>query len=213
MAVLGAIAHLGLMPMPLGQGLNPPPSNEDIARVIVGAITDPAHHLGKTYRPTGPDLLSPEEIAATFARVLNRLVKYQDISERIFLKAMKAQGLSPFFQSQLRYYAEEYRRNAFGLGGPTNAVLEVGGRPPEDFETIVRRYMAQRPEAQRSFANQLEAVWNFAQILITPAPNLDRYERRQNHPRVSQPAYAPDFEAWVESHGEEGSFGVALVNA
>ncbi len=213
MGVLGAIAQLGLMPLPLGQGLNPPPSNEDIARVIVGVLTNPARHLGKTYRPTGPDLLSPEEIAATFARVLNRPVKYLDISDRLFLKAMQVQGLSPFLQSQLRYYVEEYRRNAFAVGGPTNAVLEVGGHPPEDFETIVRRYVAQRTEAQRSFANQLHAVWNFAQILLTPAPDWDRYEGRQNHPKVGQPVYAPDFAAWVESHGREGAFGASLVNA
>ena len=39
------------------------PSTEDIARVIVGALADPTHHLGKTYRPTGPERLSPEDIA------------------------------------------------------------------------------------------------------------------------------------------------------
>ena len=112
MAVLEPIAQLGLMPIPLGQGLNPPPSNEDIARVVVGALINPAPHIGKTYRPTGPKLLSPEEIANTFARVLNRPVKYIDISEKMFLKALRVQEFSPFLQAQMRHYAEEYRRNA-----------------------------------------------------------------------------------------------------
>ena len=208
MAVLGSIAQLGLMPLPLGQGLNPPPSNEDIAGVIVGALVDPAPHIGKTYRPTGPALLSPEEIAATFAQVLGRPVKYMDISEKMFLKAMKVQGLSPFMQSQLRYFAEEYRRNTFGMGGPTNAVLALGGRPPETFETIVRRYVAQSSETQRTLANQLRAIRSFTQILITPVPDLDSYERRQNHPGVTEAAYSPEFAAWVESHSPEGAFGV-----
>jgi NAD(P)H dehydrogenase (quinone) len=68
MAALEPMAHFGLMGMPLGNGLNAPPSNEDIARVIVGALTDPAPHIGKSYRPTGPRLLSPEEIAAAIGR-------------------------------------------------------------------------------------------------------------------------------------------------
>lgn len=36
MTVMESAAQFGLMPMPLGDGLNAPPSNEDIARVIVG---------------------------------------------------------------------------------------------------------------------------------------------------------------------------------
>ena len=212
MMVLEPIAQLGLMPMPLGQGLNPPPSNGDIASVVVGALTNPAPHIGKIYRPTGPKNLSPEEIAATYAKVLRRPVKYLDISEKMFLKAIKSQGLPDFMQSQIRYYAEEYRRNAFAMGGPTNAVLEVGGRKPEDFETITRRYVTQRPEAKQSFPNKLLAVWNFMKILLTPMPDLDRHERNQNHPTVAESAYALEFDSWVASHGFEGAFGAARAN-
>lgn len=39
MAALEPIAQFGMMPMPLGQGMNAPPSNEDIARVIVGHLS------------------------------------------------------------------------------------------------------------------------------------------------------------------------------
>jgi NAD(P)H dehydrogenase (quinone) len=79
MAALEPIAHFGLMAMPLGQGLNAPPSNEDIARVIVGALTNPAPHIGKSYRPTGPALLAPEEIAAAIGKALGRKVIYKDV--------------------------------------------------------------------------------------------------------------------------------------
>ena len=208
MLVLEPIAQLGLMPMPLGQGLNPPPSNEDIARVIVGALTNPAPHIGKIYRPTGPTMLSPDEIAAIYAKVLQRPVKYRDISETLFLKAVKFQGFTEFMQSQLRFYAEEYRRNAFGIGGATNAVLEVGGSQPEDFETITRRYVAQRSSARRSVPNKLRALWNFTQMLLTPASDLDTYEQSQHHPNVTDAAYAPDFAPWINSHASEGAFGV-----
>ncbi len=177
MSALEAIAQLGIMPMPLGSGLNAPPSNEDIARVVVGALTNPTPHIGKTYRPTGSQLLSPEDIAAIYAKVLNRPVKYLDISEKMFIKAMTARGFSTFLQSQLRYYAEEYRRNAFGIGGVTHAVEEVGGRKPEDFATIVRRYISQSAVVKTSLGNKLKAIANFLKIILTPVPDLDKYEQ------------------------------------
>ena len=211
MMVLEPIAQLGLMPMPLGEGLNPPPSNEDIARVIVGALTNPAPHVGKTYRPTGSKLLSPPEIAAIYAKVLKRPVKYLDISEKMFLKAISSQGIPVFFQSQIRYYVEEYRRNAFGMGCVTNAVEEVGGKKPEDFETITRRYVAQRPEAKASLANKFRAIWNFMQILLTPVPNLDKYERDRHHPLIDSSAYAPESESWMHSHSIQGAFGIKSI--
>lgn len=210
MLVLESIAQLGLMPMPLGAGLNPPPSNKDIARVIVGALTNPGSHIGKTYRPTGPKLLSPEEIAAIYSKVLNRSVKYLDISEKMFVKAMTAQGFSQFFQSQLRYYVEEYRRNAFGLGGVTNAVLEVGGRQPEDFETIVRRYVNQSAVVKLSPANKLRAIWNFMRILLTSVPDLNGYEKSLDRAVITQAAYAPDFHPWMDSHSIEGAFSIKV---
>ena len=207
MSALESIAQLGIMPMPLGEGLNAPPSNEDIARVVVGALTNPTLHIGKTYRPTGSQLLSPQDIAAIYAKVLNRPVKYLDISEKMFIKAMTAQGFSTFLQSQLRYYAEEYRRNAFGIGGVTQVVKEVGGQKPEDFETIVRRYVSQSAVVKPSLANKLKAIASFGKILLTPTPDLDKYEKSLNHPVISQAAYATDFSPWMDSHSMKGLLG------
>ena len=44
MALLEPIAQLGIFPMPLGEGRTAPVSNKDIARVVVGALTNPAPH-------------------------------------------------------------------------------------------------------------------------------------------------------------------------
>src|SRR5258708_2477190 len=63
LVVMGLAAHLGLFPWLYGDSRNAPPSNEDIARVAVGALQDPARHSRKTYRPTGPKLLSAQDIA------------------------------------------------------------------------------------------------------------------------------------------------------
>ena len=51
----------------------------------------------------------------------------------------------------------DYQRDSFGVGAPTDAVLEVCGSPPEDFESIVRRYVAASPFVERSFGSKLRA--------------------------------------------------------
>ena len=52
-------AHLGILPLPVArESRNAPPSVDDIARVAVAALLDPARHAGKSYRPTGPKLLT-----------------------------------------------------------------------------------------------------------------------------------------------------------
>ena len=204
--VLEPAAQLGLLTMPLGEGSvkkNAPPSNEDIAAVSVGALIDPATHAGKVYRPTGPELLSPDDIAATLATVLGRKVKYQDISEAMFLKALTAlrpPGFSQAVLTQLRLYTEEYRRGAFAVAAPTSAVRDVAGREPEDFESIARRVIAERPEAIRSLSNRMRAIANFAKILVTPRPNPDRIERDRGHVLIDTPAFARDSTEWLEHH-------------
>ncbi len=214
--VLEVIAQLGMMPMPLGQGLNAPPSDEDIARVAVGALINPAPHIGKTYRPTGPKLLSPEEIAATFEKVLGRRVQYRDISDKLLLKALKAgggvEGNPQYAPSQLRYYVEDYRRNAFAIGAPTNAVLEVTGSEPEDFETIVRRYVSNSPQAVPSLGNRLKAIRFFMKMLLTPAPDMDSYERGQDHVLLREHEYTTDSEEWLAIH-DPSTDALILPNA
>lgn len=208
MTVLGPIAQLGVFPLPLGEGRTAPVSNEDIARVAVGALTNPAPHVGKYYRPTGPELLDPHQIAAVYAKVLGRPVKYQPFSERMFLKALSVMGLEPHMMSQLRHYVEDYRRGAFEVGAPNDVVLEVGGSQPEDFETITRRYVATNPMARPSLGNKLRAVADLMKILLARTPNLDAYERSQNQPILREPKYGLDNEQWLAPHSDEGAYGL-----
>jgi hypothetical protein len=140
--------------------------------------------------------MSPTDIAGAFSRVLGRRVRYVDMPERMFRKALRALGISPFEQSQLRYYLEEYRRNAFAVNAPTSAVADVGGRAPEDFESIARRYAAARPEARRSVGGTAGALWNLARILVTPPLDLDRVERVQGHPYIAACELTQDSAAW-----------------
>ena len=145
-------AHLGVFPTITGNGKDAPPSNEDIARVVVAVLMDRDKHAGKVYRPTGPALLSGNDMAEILSRVLSRKVRRVDLPWRLFLKAARTANVGAFLVSNLRYYVEDHKQGAFALGAPTNDVLEVTGRPAEYFETTARRYAA-RPEAQRNFTN------------------------------------------------------------
>ena len=125
MAALEPISQFGLMALPLGSGLNAPPSNADIAKVIVGGLINPAPYVGRAFRPTGPKVLSPDEIAATFGKVLGRNVRYQNAPISLFLKFGKSIGLSDFILTQLYFFLLDYQRGSFGVGAPTEAVREI----------------------------------------------------------------------------------------
>lgn len=211
MAALEAMAHLGLMGMPLGKGLNAPPSNEDIARVIVGALTDPAPHIGKSYRPTGPRLLSPEEIASAIGKALGRKVKYRDVPMKLFFKVAKSLGISEFVVEELSYFLLDYQRNAFGIGAPTDAVLEVGGVAPEPFEEIARRYVASSGFGKRTFRSNLTALHNLIAGLLTSAPTPSAIARRLQLPDLNHPLLAAESASWRAAHAGEGS--VALLRS
>ena len=207
--VLEPIAQLGIMPMPLGDGnvkKNSPPSNEDIAAVTVASLIDPVAHAGKVYRPTGPELLSPNEIAAIMGKALGRKVRYQDISEAMLLRALKVQGFPEMMPTQLRLYADEYRRGAFAVNAPTNVVREVTGKEPEDFETITRRIVATRPEAAQNVGNKLKAISNFLKILLTAKVDPDAIERRRDHVLLKSATFARDSEAWRKKHDPDAGY-------
>src|ERR1700749_3615147 len=157
-------AQLGVLPTPTGAARNAPPSNEDIARVAVGALLDPHRHDGRAYRPTGPALLSGPEIADALGEALGRRVGHIDIPAWMFMRAVRVNakrlGADLYFQSSLRHYLPEYPLGTFAMGGPTTHVRDVAGVGTEDFLTIARRY-ATRPEARRSAGNFIRYSWQF----------------------------------------------------
>src|SRR5246127_3446567 len=140
-------AHLGVFPLPVaGESCNAPPSVDDIARVAVAALLDPARHTGKSYRPTGPKLLSVNEMTAIIGHVVGHKVRHVNTPLWMFLKAAKAQGNEPILLSGLRHYFQDHDRGAFALGAPKDTVRELTGRDAEDFGTIAWRH-ATLPES------------------------------------------------------------------
>jgi NAD(P)H dehydrogenase (quinone) len=203
-AVIGQAAQFGLFGLPLGRGLNAPPSNEDIARVIVACLVNPALHTGKAYRPTGPRLLAPNEIAEAIGTALNRRVRYQDVPLPMFLKAASSLGISEFVVSQLYWFLQDYRGNAFGVGAPTGVVEEVAGSTPEDFASIAKRYVTASPNAVRGLSGALREVAGLLAALLARKPDVGRIEARLGAPHVDGYALAKESSDWMATHAGPG---------
>lgn len=194
---LPAVKHFGLLALPFGEGLNAPPSNEDVGAVAAHALMDPSPYVGRCLRPTGPELLAPSDVADILGRVLGRTVRYEDASEAMFVKFARAQGFPLFQIAQVRHYAAEVRAGAYGQP-PTDHVREVTGREPEDFETIARRYVADptrvMPELRlRSFAGALGLAMR---AWATRVPDLDAWEASREYPRIERGVLAHEDADW-----------------
>ena len=184
--------------LPYGDGLNAPPSNEDIAAVTAGVLARPVTHIGKHYRPTGRRLLSGYDVAEIFARIVGRKVRYRNVPTRMFIKAAKVLGLSNFEIAQIRHYAEEVRGGIFAVGAPTDHVEQVCGWPAEDFEITARRYIQNPGLVMSGFevGSKLGAVSLMLKTMLTHAPDLDEWESERGHPRLKDPVLAHDSEEW-----------------
>lgn len=199
LVTMGLTANLGLLPWMFGDSRNAPPSNEDIARVAVAALIDPERHAGKSYRPTGPQLLGVKEVAKAIGRAVGRSVKVVPTPPWLFMKAARMSGYPIEVFSGVRYYIDDHKRGAFELGAPTTDVLDVTGRPAEDFGTIARRYAA-LPRNQRTPANWLRELAQFMVAPLSPGFNLDRYDRELRRPFPSAPQFTTESEVWRQEH-------------
>ncbi len=203
LVLTGVAANLGVFPWIFGDSRNAPPSNEDIARVAVSALMDPARHAGKSYRPTGPELLGGQDIANAIGRAVGRPVRAVPTPAWMFLKGARMAGIPLDILSGVRFYIDDHRRGAFELGAPSTDVLEVTGSPAEDFETIARRY-AVLPRHRRTLGNW---VREFTRFLITPFSagfNFGRYDRQLRRPWPAEPQFAPESMVWRREHGIAG---------
>lgn len=202
-------AHLGVLPTLTGDSRNAPPSNEDIARVVVAALADPDKHAGCSYRPTGPTLLSADDMTAIISRVLKRRVRRFEMPMWMFLRAARIQGVSAFELSGIRYYFEDHKNGAFEFGAPTDDVLRVTGRPPEEFETIARRY-AVLPDSSRALNNRLKTLAEFMRVPFSPGYNLNRFDQQLLFPFPPAPHLAMDDEQWKTRHNASASRDISL---
>lgn len=197
-------ALLGIFPLMSGEGQAAPVSNEDMGRCAAALLRGgPERHAGRSYRPTGPTLLTGREMATIVAKVVGHGVRPVPMPLWLLGKVARQQGIDPYQISVLRYYMEDMKRGTFAFeGGVTGVVQALTGSPAESFETTARRYAA-LPFARQTLGNRLKAFVKFNLTPFYPGYNFDSYDRRLRLPRPAQPTLSIDDAAWRQSHAEQ----------
>jgi uncharacterized protein YbjT (DUF2867 family) len=133
----------GAVRLPWGkeQTLLPLVAGEDVARVAVGLVTSPSLTAGSTYPVIGT-VISLKDIVATFARVLGKNVRYEEISDDQWRSEALARGLNAqalehlsSLWKALRAAGLDPERARFAV---TDTIEKLGGAKPKTFEAFVR---------------------------------------------------------------------------
>jgi hypothetical protein len=194
-------ALLGIYPVLSGKGKAAPISNEDMARVAAAILIDgPERHAGKSYRPTGPALLTGREMGAIVARAVGHPVLPISMPIWMLGKVAQQQGVDPYEIDSLRHYMQDMRKGTFSFeGGVTDVVEQLTGSPAEPFEVTARRYAA-LPFARPTLGNRLKAFLNFNATPFYPGYNFASWDRKMAFPPATNPSLAIDDEVWRQSH-------------
>ena len=124
----GPVAR-GWYPQTTGRGAIAWTDTEDIARVAATVLRADAH-TGEEPFITGPELLTSRQVAATFAAVLGRRVRYLPLPSRVFAGAVRLGGADAWTAEGLRQqFARIVRHGRDNVDVRTDDVQRITGRP------------------------------------------------------------------------------------
>lgn len=197
-------ALLGIFPVLMGDSKCPPISNEDMGKCAAAILMDDqAKHAGKSYHPTGPELLSGKDMAHIIAKVVGHGVMPLKLPLWMFRKVARQQKIDPYQIAVLLHYIEDNKQGTFSYeGGVTDVMRELTGSPAESFETTARRYAA-LPFAQQTFSNRLKAFINFNLTPFYLGYNIKAYERKLELPMPVKPLYCMQDPRWRTDHAAQ----------
>jgi NAD(P)H dehydrogenase (quinone) len=142
------IAKEGKLYLPFGDERHAPVAAADIARVVVGLLSDPAPHLGERIVVTGPKNLKVAEMAQVLTEELGSPVEYVDIPGEAWGQILGgAVGMPPFLVTHLKAVAEDHKNGIFSA--ETNVVERIGGQPPQSLAAFIREHRAEFSAAQQ----------------------------------------------------------------
>lgn len=133
-----AVKEQGVVPNPMGTGRAAPIAPEDIAAVVVRALTDAAL-TDEVLRLTGGELISVPQQVALLAQALDRPLRCVDITLDEAAENLARFGLpQPIAASVVRAYEAVKAGRAASM---TDTVERVLGRQPMRFEQWLRRHV------------------------------------------------------------------------
>lgn len=129
----------GVLALPAGDVREPFVDADDIAEVVVAALTEPGHE-GRIYEVTGPRPLTFAQAVAEIASATGRELRYEEIPIAEYVERMAAQKVPEQVVALTRYLFETVLdgRNAATADGVERAL----GRAPRDFGDWAREAAA-----------------------------------------------------------------------
>jgi uncharacterized protein YbjT (DUF2867 family) len=129
----------GAITLPAGDQVEPFVDVDDIADVVVAALTED-RHVGQIYEVTGPRLMSIADVAADLSRAMGREIAYVDVPHEAFVSEVARSGAPDDVVWMLDYLFATVLdgRNA----QLTDGVQRALGRPPRDFADYAREVAA-----------------------------------------------------------------------
>ncbi len=129
----------GAITLPAGDIPEPFVDVNDIADVLVAALTEDGHH-GEIYEVTGPTMLTFADVAKEISRAAGRQIQFVPMPKQAFAGAIVESGAPQDIAWLLNYLFETVLdgRNAYVCDGVQRAL----GRPATDFAEYARRIAA-----------------------------------------------------------------------
>ncbi len=129
----------GEIALPAGDVREPFIDVDDIADVVVAALTEDGH-ANRLYEVTGPRALTFAEAVEDIAQTLGRPIRYIRITPEDFVRGMQQSGVPADLADLLH---ELFTTILDGRNsGVTHGVEQALGRPPGDFSDYVRKTAA-----------------------------------------------------------------------
>lgn len=122
---------------PGGSGKVAAVAQDDVAEAAMQVVTNSDAHAGRTYELTGPQALTPADIADTISRALGRTIVYRQEGIEEAYASRRSSG-EP--QWQLDAWVSTYTAIAAGeLDHVSSDVPNLIGRPPTSFADLLAR--------------------------------------------------------------------------
>jgi uncharacterized protein YbjT (DUF2867 family) len=128
----------GEIALPAGAVLEPFVDADDIADVVVAALTQ-RHHVGKLYEVTGPRALTFAQAVAEIAAASGHPIQYRQVAPEAFAAGLRPYVSADIVALMLELFTVVLDGRNSGLAQGVEAAL---GRPARDFADYARRTAA-----------------------------------------------------------------------
>jgi len=140
LALAPAIAKTNSFASSVGTGRVGLIDARDVAAVAAEVAAAPAAHVGKTYWPSGPELLSYSDVAAVLTKVLDRPISYRQRTFEEDKQAMIQAGVpEPIAEMNAQAFSLTAEGDAAWI---TDDVPTLLNRPARSFEQFATDYAA-----------------------------------------------------------------------